>query len=282
MGEKVFVPPIKIQGTKRKLVFLIKNHVRMKSTESIWVEPFMGSGIVGFNILPKEAIFADKNPHIISFYSKIKNKEITSYEIKSFLTKEGEKLRKDGMSYYYSVRKRFNKFHNPLDFLFLNRSCFNGMIRFNKNENFNVPYCHKDERFSKSYITKIVNQVINLENYLRENNWNFVCQSFEKTILEAPKNSFFYCDPPYIDRNNNYYDNWGEKEEKLLYKVLTSKKENYMISTWDHNKYRKNQYIDSIWKDCFKINKEHFYYVGGKEENRHAMTEALLINYRIK
>ena len=281
MEEKVFVPPIKIQGTKRKLVPWIKTYVQMKNPKSLWIEPFMGSGIVGFNIHPSRAVFADKNPHIISFYQKIKTKEISSNEIKYFLIKEGEKLRNEGSLYYYEVRKRFNKNHNPLDFLFLNRACFNGMIRFNKKNNFNVPYCHKDNRFSKAYITKITNQVKMLEELLKNKDWTFTCQSFEKTILEAPKSSFFYCDPPYIDRNNNYYDEWGEEEEVLLYKLLTSKKENFMLSTWEHNQYRENQYIQSIWKNCLKVSKEHFYHIGAKQENRHSMVEALLMNYKI-
>jgi len=52
-----------------------------------------------------------------------------------------------------------------------------------------------------------------------------------------------------------------------------------MLSTWDENKYRKNPYIDTIWKDCYKLNQEHFYHVGAKEKNRNSMMEALLMNY---
>ena len=52
-----------------------------------------------------------------------------------------------------------------------------------------------------------------------------------------------------------------------------------MLSTWDENKYRKNDYIDTVWKGCYKLNKEHFYHVGAKEANRNSMMEALLMNY---
>ena len=52
-----------------------------------------------------------------------------------------------------------------------------------------------------------------------------------------------------------------------------------MLSTWDENKYRKNEYIDTIWQGCHKITKEHFYHVGAKESNRNSMMEALLTNY---
>ena len=127
-----------------------------------WYEPFMGSGVVGLNLAPKHAVFADTNPYVIEFYNEIKDGNLNSYIIREFLEREGRLLKEKDEKHYY-IRDRFNEQHNPLDFLFLNRSCFNGMIRFNRNYKFNVPYGHKPERFSKAYITKIVNQVKRLE-----------------------------------------------------------------------------------------------------------------------
>lgn len=277
-NEKVYVPPIKIQGIKTKIVPIIKQNIIIDE-DTTWVEPFMGSGVVGFNIKPYKAIFSDTNPHIINFYNQIKSGEITSYKVREFLEKEGKKLEELDEVYYYEVRNRFNENHNPLDFLLLNRSCFNGMIRFNKDYKFNVPYGHKPKRFSKAYITKIVNQVAYVEDLIKNNNWEFKCQSFENTISEAPEKSFVYCDPPYIGRHVDYYDSWDEKSEKKLKKLLQESNKKFMISTWDYNKYRKNEYIDKIWNFCNKINKEHFYFVGAKETNRAPMMEALLINY---
>ena len=83
------------------------------------------------------------------------------------------------------------------------------MIRFNKNYRFNVPYGHKPQRFSKAYVTKIVNQVKHLENLFPKKNWEFKCQSFVDTIGGATHLDFIYCDPPYIGRHVDYYDNWG-------------------------------------------------------------------------
>lgn len=277
-NEKVYVPPIKIQGIKTKIVPVIKQNVIIDK-DTTWVEPFMGSGVVGFNVRPCKAIFSDTNPHIINFYNQIKSGEITFYKVREFLEKEGKKLEELDEAYYYEVRDRFNESHNPLDFLFLNRSCFNGMIRFNKDYKFNVPYGHKPKRFSKAYITKIVNQVAYVENLIKNNNWEFKCQSFEKTISEAPEKSFVYCDPPYIGRHVDYYDSWDETSEKNLKESLRESNKKFMISTWDYNEYRKNEYIDKFWGFCNKINKEHFYFVGAKENNRTPMMEALLINY---
>lgn len=277
-NEKIFVPPIKIQGIKTKIVPMIKENVFMDNNTK-WIEPFMGSGVVGFNVKPQRAVFADTNPHIIEFYNQIKNKKITSHIVREFLEHEGAILSEKDDEYYYEVRNRFNDMHNPLDFLFLNRSCFNGMIRFNKDYKFNVPYGHKPQRFSKAYITKIVNQVKHLEELLFYRDWEFICQSFEKTIEDSSNDDFIYCDPPYIGRHVDYYDSWDEQSELLLCDKLKKSDTKFMLSTWDKNTYRENEYINSIWWFCKKITKEHFYHIGAREENRNAMIEALLMNY---
>lgn len=92
MSEKIFVPPLKIQGIKTKLVPLIRENVILDK-ETIWYEPFMGSGVVGFNIEPERAVFADANPHIINFYNRIKDGSITSGRVRAFLEAEGRNLR---------------------------------------------------------------------------------------------------------------------------------------------------------------------------------------------
>lgn len=278
MIDKVHVPPIKIQGIKTKLVNLISETMAIEQ-DATWYEPFMGSGVVGLNLAPKHAVFADTNPYVIDFYNKVKDGTITSYKVRKHLEYEGEMLEKKDEEHYYYVRDRFNESHDPLDFLFLNRSCFNGMIRFNRNYKFNVPYGHKPKRFSKAYVTKIVNQVKRLETVFAENDWEFKCQSFIETIREASNKDFIYCDPPYIGRHVDYYDSWDEKKEELLRNELYASGAKFILSTWYENRYRKNEYIDIMWKECYKLTQEHFYHVGAKEINRNAMTEALLMNY---
>lgn len=239
----------------------------------------MGSGVVGFNTAPRTAVFADINPHIIEFYNRIKAGSITPQIAREFLEEQGSILAEKDDEYYYEVRERFNSRHDPLDFLFLNRCCFNGMIRFNRDFCFNVPYGHKPNRFNKAYVTKIVNQIAYIEELIKENDWVFVCQPFEKTIRLADGNSFIYCDPPYIGRHVDYYDSWDERSELALRDALTASGARFMLSTWDHNEYRKNEYIASVWGFCHKLTKEHFYHVGAKEANRNAILEALLTNY---
>jgi len=276
--ERIYIPPFKTQGIKSKLIPLIKKNVYLNS-ETVWIEPFMGSGVVGLNVAPKRAIFADLNPHIVNFYNELKDKRITTFIVAEYLAEQGTLLSQKGEDHYYFVRERFNKEHNPLDFLFLNRSCFNGMIRFNKSNDFNVPYGHKPQRFAKAYVTKILNQVKHFEKMIIDNDWIFLCQSFEKTISLANEDSFIYCDPPYIGRHVDYFDSWNEDQESMLHSCLFNSQAHFMLSTWESNQYRSNPYINLIWGSCDKITKEHFYFVGAKEENRNAMTEALLTNY---
>ncbi len=278
--DKIFVPPIKIQGIKTQIVPLIKQNIALDD-DFLWVEPFMGSGVVGFNIKPRRALFADNNPHLINFYNALKTEEISSRKVKSFLTEQGNLLSKNGEEHYYLVRERFNKFHEPLDFLFLNRSCFNGLIRFNGRGEFNVPYGHKPQRFSKAYVTKIVNQIRYVEYCLSVFDWQFRCQEFRETLTDLDKSEqiFIYCDPPYIGRHVDYYNSWNDEDERALCSMLKELKKRFMLSTWVENKFRVNPYVENIWAFCRKVTLEHFYHVGAKEINRNSMIEAVLMNY---
>lgn len=276
--NKIIVPPIKCQGIKTKLVNDIRKQIPI-NFNGIWIEPFMGSGVVGFNIQPKKAIFADTNPHLINFYNDIKNGKINESIVKIFLLDESKKLQKDGEVYYKEVRNRFNKNPNSLDFLFLNRACFNGMMRFNQKGGFNVPFCRKPNRFAQSYITKIANQVKNIRIIIQTHNYNFICDTFDNIITKAKNDDLIYCDPPYIDRYSDYYNGWTEKDEQNLFDYLNKNNCKFILSSWHHNKYRENKYVKDLW-EIFNIHFiEHKYFVGGKKESMNNMTEVLITNF---
>lgn len=276
----VKVPPIKSQGKKTLLVGWIKETLDdlNKNENYLFIEPFVGTGVVGFNLAPKNAVFSDLNPHLINFYNGLKNNDFNSNDVKSFLTTEGGKLLVDE-KYYYEVRERFNKDSSPLDFLFLSRSCFNGMMRFNKKGKFNVPFCKKPTRFAQAYVTKITNQVLWLEKSMKENNWNFELSDF-RTVMEQHKNNkdaIYYLDAPYVLRNADYFNGWGEDEELSLYTSLKEQQGQFILSTWYGNDFRKNPYIDKLWSEFEMLTKGHTYHVGAKVENRNEILEALII-----
>lgn len=273
----MIIPPIKCQGIKSKLVDWIKS--KTPNEYETWIEPFMGSGVVGFNVQPRKAIFCDTNPHLIQFYNDVKDKVITSEKVKEFLTEEGEKLHLRSDNYYKEVRTRFNRNPTSYDFIFLNRSCFNGMMRFNSKGYFNVPFCKKSDRFSKAYITKICNQIKNIEKLLELYDYSFILQPFEETMKIASKNDMIYCDPPYIDRYSDYFNSWNENNENMLFNLMLNTEAKFILSTWHHNKYRENTYITKYWNNFNIDTKEHFYHLGASENNRNEMIEALVTNY---
>ena len=68
---KVIVPPIKSQGIKTKLVPWIVDYVP-KDFSGTWIEPFMGTGVVAFNLAPHKALVCDTNPHLSVFIKLFK------------------------------------------------------------------------------------------------------------------------------------------------------------------------------------------------------------------
>ena len=277
-SRKTIVPPIKCQGIKTKLVPLIQDVVG-EDMDGTWIEPFMGSGVVAFNLQPKRAVLADTNPHIIRFYRSVADGAITPSIAREYLSREGEKLSDSDGAYYYDVRDRFNRFHSPLDFLFLNRSCFNGLIRFNRKGEFNVPFCRKPARFSRSYITKICNQIDAVRYALLFSDVTFLCQDLGKTIESAEFGDLIYCDPPYIGRHTDYYNQWGATEEYRMARLLAKTEARFVVSTWHSNRFRVNEHLNEIWSNYNLVTKEHFYHLGGKEINRNPILEALVVNF---
>lgn len=281
MSLKVAVPPIKSQGIKTKLVPWIRELVPDNFTGR-WIEPFMGTGVVAFNLAPKKALLCDTNPHLINFYSSIQSGKITPEIVKKFLEEEGQKLLDEGDKHYYYIRDRFNEKKDPLDFLFVNRAGFNGMIRFNRKGGFNIPFCKKPSRFAQAYVTKITNQVSATSKTISAKDFEFKCQSFESTISNATKDDILYCDPPYIDRNVDYFNSWNEELELGLFDCINKTKAKFILSTWHHNDYRSNDYIEKCWNKFEILTREHFYHVGGKETNRNPMIEAIITNIQTR
>lgn len=279
MRMKVLTPPIKSQGIKTKLVPAILELVPEFSGR--WIEPFFGTGVVAFNSCAEKALLSDINPHVIRFYSCLQSREITPLDVRFFLCQEGEKLKnsaENGAAYYKEVRRRFNADFSPLDFLFLSRAGFNGMIRFNKNGEWNIPFCKKPGRFSQSYITKIVHQT---ENCVRQMtaDWQFENRDFREIIVQATEDDFIYCDPPYAGRYSDYYSGWTERDEDDLFGLLKRTKARFILSSWHHNDFRRNENIAKYETAFSVLTREHFYFAGAKERNRNPIVEALVLNY---
>lgn len=274
------VPPLKCQGIKTKLAADIRRLSKPFAYER-WIEPFCGSAVVAFNVQPKRALMCDSNIHIIRFYQDIQAGRLTPADAKGFLCEHGEHLRREGEEYYYTMRERFNAAPNSLTFLFLNRSCFNGVMRFNRSGKFNVPYCHKPERFAQAYVTKITNQVRRIGEVLAQCDWTFQASDFRNALADLQPSDFVYADPPYLGRHVDYYNSWSEADDAELAALLKSTPAKFILSTWHSNEFRSNELIARHWTgpELHLFTKAHYYHVGSSEDLRHPMLEALVTNF---
>jgi DNA adenine methylase len=283
MNRPPLVPPLKCQGIKTKLVGEICALAESQGFDR-WVEPFCGSCAVAFNVQPKRALLSDSNIHIIRLYQEIQRGTLTPAAAKSFLNEEGDKLRREGEPYYYKVRERFNAEPTSLDFLFLNRSCFNGVMRFNRSGKFNVPYGHKPQRFAQAYVTKITNQIRRIAEVISSCDWTFASMDFRETLQSAKAGDLIYTDPPYAGRHVDYFNSWSEADEIELSRLLKQLPCDFILSTWHSNEFRTNALIEQNWNDPrFQVLlREHFYHVGSSEDLRHPMVEALITNFELQ
>lgn len=175
-------PPLKWAGGKRWLVpHLIP--IWEKYNDRRLVEPFAGGLAVTLGLSPKKAWVNDINPHVINFYNHLKKGLEVDLKMEN-----SDKV-------FYKHRDAFNQLlRNGKEtgreaaefFYYLNRTDFNGLCRFNKSGEFNVP-------FGKY---KNINYARNFSEYKKAfKSWKFTCMDFEKIELES--DDFVYADPPY-------------------------------------------------------------------------------------
>lgn len=285
----VVVPPIKSQGIKTKLVPWINTLIYRSGlvlADTNWIEPFFGTGVVGLNVpVGGRRIVGDNNPHIVNFYSRLQNREITPDNMREYLIREGALLEnsdENGYEHYREIKNRFNEQFGSFDFIFLSRAGFNGMMRFNRKGEWNIPFCKKPNRFAPAYVTKICNQVAATQRIIHQYDWEFHNRDFVDTINEAQAGDLIYCDPPYLGRYVDYYNGWTEEDEERLFQALRNTQAHFILSTWHHNEFRANEMMEKYWNQFNVETQEHYYHGGGRLENRHAMIEALVFNFDLQ
>ena len=270
-------PPLKSQGIKTKLLPLIAQSIRWNpGGDGRWVEPFLGTGAVVLNLAPPRALLCDLNPHTIRLLQDIQDGALSAASAREYLQDEGGVLSREGESHYYKIRDRFNLSPNSHDFLFLNRTSFNGIVRFNKKGFFNTPFCHKPERFDASFLTRVANQINWAARQMHGKDWQFACQDWRETYSAVREDDFVYLDPPYIGRNADYFSQWSDSDAVELAQRTQQLPCGYALSMWIKNSYRTNTHVDEMWPDHTVRLASHFYHVGSTESLRNEMIEGVL------
>lgn len=276
----MIIPPIKIQGKKTKLVpkiMEIANNLLDKHRDiDTWVEPFLGSGVVAFNCPTriKKVIVNDINPHIIKFYKSIADGEITSQKIQEVFEEHNRRLINEGGLYYTEIKDRFNRTFDSMDFLFLTRTGFNGVMRFNGSGKWNVPFCKLNDRLSKTVIDDLKKTVDELSRLFLAKEFTFHNKSFEEVLEASPANSIFYCDPPYYGLQVQYFKGWGKEDEIRLNRMLKDKV--FIYSTWLNDGHKDNPMIKEYWSEYEIESRKHKYNVAEKSSERMGVDEGLI------
>ncbi len=184
-------PFVKWVGGKRQL---LKQFLRMNlyppekfsAKTNRYFEPFVGGGAVFFDLLPEKACLSDLNPDLVVTYNVIKNN--VDALIKSL------KKHAHNKEYFLKVRAKDPKKLSDVEiasrFIFLNRTCFNGMYRVNSKGQFNVPFGD----YAKPLICD-ENNLRKVSQALRH--VEIKNQDYKAVLKKAKKGDFIYFDPPY-------------------------------------------------------------------------------------
>lgn len=204
-GNKTAKPFIKWAGGKTQLLTEIDNEIPnfIKKNQFTYIEPFVGAGAVFFWIIQKypninKAVINDINPDLMNTYQIIKENVEELIQLLKIWENEFHSLENninEKKEYYYSKRKLFNKRQSDnitqaALFIFLNRTCYNGLYRVNSKNEFNVPIgSYKKPMICDEENLLTVSEVLQ--------NVTILCGDFEKTLEYSENNTLFYLDPPY-------------------------------------------------------------------------------------
>ena len=279
--NKAITPFIKWAGGKRGLISQILPHLPQNFNN--YFEPFVGSGAFFFALYNlgmlknKKVYLFDKNKELINTYNIIKNNpnELIK-QLKEFQIKHSKE-------FYYQIReldrdKNYHTFSPVLKaarFIYLNKTCFNGLYRVNKKGFFNVP-------IGKYKNPKILDEenILLVSNALQ--NTEIICCDFSEISNYIEKNDFVYFDPPYypINETSNFTSYTpdiflGEEHKRLqnLFKKLTKRSIFAMQSNSD------TEFIKNLYKNYNIINIQANRFINSKSEKRGKINELLILNY---
>jgi DNA adenine methylase len=187
-ATEIAVPFLKWAGGKRWLVRRFPELIPQDFNQ--YHEPFLGSGAVFFHLNPKTASISDANEELVSAYMAIRDEPSN---VMRLLRVHSNRHDDD---YYYAVRdsRPSTKAARAARFLYLNRTCWNGLYRVNREGIFNVPRGTKDTVIFPTDDFHLISQ--------RLRKVRLTCCDFESALDHARRNDFVFIDPPYTVKHN--------------------------------------------------------------------------------
>lgn len=292
-------PFVKWAGGKGQLINVIRNTYPKNLGKDInkYAEPFVGGGAVLFDILSNYVLdfiyINDINPELINAYRIIRNdvKKLISLLIvmQNEFVSIDTKIRKQ---YYYGKRERFNdlklngneaiNIEKAALFIFLNKTCFNGLYRVNRKGLFNVPMgAYKNPCICDTDNLK------NISNALQK--VTIVCGNYKELDKFIDQNTFVYIDPPYrpLTETANFtsyteslFDDNSQIELAEYVKLLDKKGTKVVVSNSDpKNSNTEDEFFDELYKE-HNINRvQATRMINCNGESRGKISELLIANF---
>jgi len=296
MDNKIAKPFLKWAGGKTQLINDIEKSLPKDLTKSkfTYVEPFVGSGAILFWMLKnfpnlEKALINDINEDLINTYRTIAAKPKELISILEILQNEFHSLEgneDDKKVYYYKKRELYNTRKEEQSgqaalFIFINRTCFNGLYRVNKNNLYNVPMggykkptiCDKDNILA---VSKTLQKV------------EILCGDYEQTLEYASPKSLFYFDPPYKPLNETSSftsyskDEFNDKDQIRLRDFcnkLDILNHTWMLSNSDvKGKDQNDNFFDDLYSNYLITRVDARRSINSNPEKRGSLKELLITN----
>ena len=298
--------PFNYTGGKFKLLEQLQP---LFDKKEVFLDLFSGGGNVGINSSSAKIIFNDLNDKLIDLIKFIKDTDtdVLLKQIDDIIERyDLSNTSLYGYSYYNSDssiglseynKGRFLKLREDFNNKVLSKEIdysmlyvlmvfsFNNQIRFNQKGLFNLPVGKRD------FNSKMRNKLMLFSEKLKSKDIQFMKKDFRKISLEAfSKDTFIYCDPPYLITNATYNENgmWTEKEEKDLLKFLDEANEKgfrFALSNVLKSKNKKNDilynWIESNGYYCNRLNKSYSNSNYHRKNKNSISEEVLITNYPV-
>lgn len=298
MSEKIR-PFVKWAGGKGSLIPQLNNFYPYELKNGIierYIEPFVGGGAVLIDILQKydvqEAYAFDINIDLINSYNVIKrNVEDLITNLKQMETEYLQLEQEERKNYFYNKRDEYNNYtlkeneqniQRAAQFIYLNRTCFNGLYRVNKAGKFNVPMgSHKNPTICDAENLRNLSKLIQ--------NVQFQYGDYKRSMEYVTENTFVYFDPPYRPLNvtsgfTSYtkedFNDENQKELAEFYRELNEQNAKLMLSNSNpKNTNKEDTFFDNIYQG---FNIDEIYasrMINANSKGRGKISEILVTNY---
>jgi DNA adenine methylase len=228
-------PFVKWAGGKGRLLSQLRPLLPSQAPRMRHVEPFVGGGALFFSRQPKRALLTDINPALVGTYVAIRD------DVSGVIDALRDLAARHSKERYYAVRDRYNRgprittAKRAAMFIYLNKTCFNGLHRVNRKGEFNVPVgSYKKPRILNEDGLKAASALLQ--------GAQLRCAPFEALLEDAKPGDFIYFDPPYepVSATASFTsyasDGFGREDQTRLrdvYKALDRRGCKLMLSNSD-------------------------------------------------